>query len=113
MTERALELREHLASLWDFPSRQAVHLAKCVAQWTWEHNGAGISHAPEIQRLRGYRSGNRRRQRAHNRDNEIIAWRDSHGKSWREIAKLMNMTAEGARKAYARKVKEQEGKGNG
>ena len=42
----------------------------------------------------------RARQKAHNRDNEIIAWR-AKAKSWREIAGPYVHVPEGVRKAYA------------
>ena len=113
VSEYALELREHLGNLWDFGIPETLATARSVALWTWENGGAGVSHShdSERQRKRGYLSGKRRRQRTHNRDAEIVVWRDAHGKSWREIASLMGMTPEGARKAYARKTAELSEKG--
>ena len=107
VAEHAAELREHLPSLWDFGIPEALATAKSVAQWTWEHTGAGVSHShdTERQRKRGYLSGKRRRQRAHNRDTEIVVWRGK-GKSWREISELMKMPESTIRSAYSRKVRE-------
>lgn len=114
VAEYALELREHLGNLWDFGIPETLATARSVALWTWENGGAGVSHShdSERQRKRGYLSGKRRRQRTHNRDAEIVVWRDAHGKSWREIARLMGMSQAGVRKAYSRKKAELSEKGN-
>ena len=111
VTERALELREHLPSLWDFPEREARDTAKSVARFTWENPQTAASVDSERQRKRAYLRAKRARQKAHNRDNEIIAWRDSHGLSWRAIGARMGVSAEGARKAYNRKKAELSEKG--
>ena len=110
VSERALELREHLESLWDFPEREAWDTAKSVARFTWENPQTAASVDSERQRKRAYLRAKRARQKAHNRDAEIVVWRDAHGKSWRQLAALMGMSQEGARKAYNRKVAE---RGNG
>ena len=108
--EQALELREHLGSLWDFPVSEAMATARSVAKWTWAHPGVvSHSHDSERQRLRAYLRAQRARQRSHNRDAEIVVWRDQGKKSWREIAKLMSMSPEGVRKAYTRKKQEGQG----
>ena len=108
VSEYALELREHLGNLWDFGIPETLATGKSVALWTWENGGAGVSHShdSEGQRKRAYLRAKRARQRAHNRDAEIVVWRDAHGESWREIAALMGMSQAGVRKAYARKTAE-------
>ena len=105
--EQALEFREYLPSLQDFPEREARDTAKSVARFCLEHPQTASSVDSERQQKRGFLSGKRRRQRTHNRDTEIVIWRDSHGKSWGEIGQLMGMTRMGAQKAYARKKGEQ------
>ncbi len=110
--ERALELREHLPSLWDYPEREARDTAKSVAKFCWENPQTAGSVDSDRQRKRAYLRAKRARQKAHNRDNEIIAWRDSHGKSWREIAALVGMSKSGVTDAYSRKKQEIKEKGN-
>ena len=107
--EQALELREHLPSLRDFPEREARDTARSVARWCWEHPATAGSSDSERQRKRAYLRAKRARQKAHNRDNEIVVWRDAHGKSWRDIAALMGLSQAGVRKAYTRKKAEKGG----
>ena len=108
--ELALELRDYLPSLQDFPEREARDTARSVAEWTWENPQTAGSVDGARQRKRAFLRAKKARQKAHNRDAEIVVWRDTHGKSWREIAALMGMSAEGCRKAYVRKKAE---RGNG
>ena len=101
--ERVLELREHLPSLWDFPKREARDTGRSVARWTWENRATAGAVDSERQRKRAYLRAKRARQKAHNRDNEIIHWRDIKRESWRAIGARMAMSPEGVRKAYRRK----------
>ena len=104
--EMSLELREHLPNLRDFPAREARDIAKSVAKFCWKNQVHAGTPNSSVQRARAYKRAYRVSQKNHFRDMEIIAWRDNHKESWRVIGKKMNMSHEGASKAYDNKKAE-------